>query len=372
MGGKIPHRTKLIAARPHARPRSWFEPVNLSPIRRLAVVAFCCLAVAPARADEPCPQCVAMEIDRLAALLGDQVLRELVCRLSFQRYTPGTLASALHLPREGVVRRINVLREWGMVRSNPGPSGFPIVEANPGDGARTLRRWAYRYCPLGDGCGRPPANPPIAEAFAERNGERMPKTLPDPEGGGEGLVDMGDRDTRNMDAGDVDSEDVGYTITDSPVGRLLVAASARGVQALFLGDRDDALIAELKEKFPNARPRRGGVLSTWTTQIARYLQGGTRKIDVPLDVVGTTFQRRVWAALREIPPGETRSYGEIARILGDAHAARAVARACAKNPVSILIPCHRVVRGDGSIGGYHWGVERKRALLDRESRVADH
>ena len=180
---------------------------------------------------------------------------------------------------------------------------------------------------------------------------------------------MDNNGARYKEYGDVDAGDVGYMIVESPVGRLLVAASARGVRALYLGDRDDTLIAELKQNFPDARPSRDRALSRWTTQIKRYLKSQTNTIDVPLDVAGTTFQRRVWAALREIPPGETRSYGEIARTLGDARAVRAVAQACAKNPVSVLIPCHRVVRGDGSIGGYHWGVERKRALLDRESRV---
>ena len=364
------HRKKAIAQRPQVQPSAWLEPITLSLIQYVIVVVVFCLATLPSRAEEPCPQCVPMEIDRLAALLGDDVLRELVCRMSSQRYTAGTLATALHLPREGVMRRINVLRGWGLVRLNPGPSDIPVLEANPGNGVQTLQRWAYRYCPLGDGCGRPPTNlPTAADAFAKRKSDRTQETSPKTLGGDNGLADMDNKDGRYKEYGDAVAVDVGYMIVESPVGRLLVAASARGVRALYLGDRDDTLIAELKQKFPDARPSRDRALSRWTRQITRYLKSRTNTIDVPLDVAGTTFQRRVWAALREIPPGETRSYGDIAETLGDFHAARAVAQACAKNPVSILIPCHRVVRGDGSIGGYHWGVERKRALQDRESRV---
>ena len=352
-----------------------FSPVKAAPIRRIAVIVICCLATLPTHAGEPllpgpgepCRHCVAMEIDRLAALLGDSVLRELICRLSFERYNPQTLANALDLPRQRVMERINTLRGWGVARLISNQWGTPVVEAIPGNGVRTMRRWADRYCPLGDGCGRPLASPQIAEATLGGGGdERSPARAT-----GKAKVNRGGAtvDPRAMDVAEMEPVEVVYMLTDSPVGRLLVAATARGVRALYLGDRDDTLISELKEKFPNARARRAGTLKTWTAKIQRYLEGRANQIDVPLDVVGTRFQQQVWAALRDIPRGETRSYGEVARELGDARAARAVARACADNPVSILIPCHRVLRGDGGLGGYHWGVERKRALLDRDSRA---
>jgi AraC family transcriptional regulator of adaptative response/methylated-DNA-[protein]-cysteine methyltransferase len=162
-----------------------------------------------------------------------------------------------------------------------------------------------------------------------------------------------------------------YTITDSPLGRLLVAATERGVSAVYLGDDDAVLEAALAQEFPAAALCRDDVeFGAWVGEILGYLRGETLHPDVPLDVQATAFQGRVWHALRQIPPGETRSYGEIARALGNPKAMRAVAGACAHNNTALLIPCHRVVREDGGLGGYRWGIERKQALLDMEQRLA--
>jgi AraC family transcriptional regulator, regulatory protein of adaptative response / methylated-DNA-[protein]-cysteine methyltransferase len=160
---------------------------------------------------------------------------------------------------------------------------------------------------------------------------------------------------------------IGYTIASSRAGRLLVAGTERGVSAVYLGDRDKALETALRKEFPEASIRRNsGQLSSWVRALVKHLAGRQPHLDLPLDVRATTFQRRVWKALQQIPYGETCSYREVARKLGQPRAARAVARACATNPVSVLIPCHRVVREDGGLGGYRWGLERKQALLDAE------
>jgi AraC family transcriptional regulator of adaptative response/methylated-DNA-[protein]-cysteine methyltransferase len=123
----------------------------------------------------------------------------------------------------------------------------------------------------------------------------------------------------------------------------------------------------LEADFPRARIERGDdVHHEWVEDIVGHIGGGNVGLNVPLDVQGTAFQQQVWALLRKIPPGRTRSYGEIATELGNPRATRAVAQACASNRLAILIPCHRVVRNDGTLGGYKWGVDRKRTLLDRE------
>jgi AraC family transcriptional regulator of adaptative response/methylated-DNA-[protein]-cysteine methyltransferase len=163
--------------------------------------------------------------------------------------------------------------------------------------------------------------------------------------------------------------EITYTLANSRLGRLLVGATARGISAVYLGDRDEALTSALRQEYPQAEMRSGGrEASAWVRAIVGYLDGGAPGLDLPLDVQATAFQRRVWEALRRIPFGTTRTYGEIARGLGRPTAARAVARACATNPVSLVIPCHRVVRGDGGMGGYRWGIERKKALLAEEKQ----
>src|SRR5256885_5363284 len=164
---------------------------------------------------------------------------------------------------------------------------------------------------------------------------------------------------------------IGYTIVDSPsplpLGRLLVGATTRGVCAVRLGRSDAALEAELAREYPDAALHRDGArLARWVTALLRHLTGHAARLDLPLDVEATAFQQRVWQALRAIPYGETRSYGAVAEAIGQPGAARAVARACAANPVALVIPCHRVGRGGGDPGGYRWGVARKRLLLDQE------
>ena len=166
---------------------------------------------------------------------------------------------------------------------------------------------------------------------------------------------------------------IGYTIVDSPLGRLLVGSTERGVCAVSLGDSDAPLEAFLRDEYPNAeieRDRRGeGGLSAWVKRILGHLRGELPSLDLPLDIQATAFQQRVWKELCRIPYGSTRSYSDIARAIGRPTAVRAVARAVATNPVAVVIPCHRVVHRDGSLSGYRWGPERKRTLLTIERGV---
>ena len=160
---------------------------------------------------------------------------------------------------------------------------------------------------------------------------------------------------------------VTYTLTDTPLGTLLVAATAKGVCAVTLGDTEAELEAALVREFATAAlTRDNGSLAEWIGMLVRHLAGGLPHLDLPLDVRATAFQRRVWQELQTIPSGETRSYTQVAEAIGSSGAARAVARACASNPVALAVPCHRVVRGDGSLSGYRWGTQRKQALLERE------
>jgi AraC family transcriptional regulator, regulatory protein of adaptative response / methylated-DNA-[protein]-cysteine methyltransferase len=162
---------------------------------------------------------------------------------------------------------------------------------------------------------------------------------------------------------------IAYTITDAPVGRVLVAATERGVCAVELGDSDADVLRALQADFPHAVIEPGeGEHTAWVQAVVERLRDPRRGSDVPLDLAGSTFQLRVWKALQEIPPGEQRSYRDIATAIGQPRASRAVARACATNRVAVVVPCHRVVRGDGDLAGYKWGVERKRRLLASERR----
>jgi AraC family transcriptional regulator of adaptative response/methylated-DNA-[protein]-cysteine methyltransferase len=161
--------------------------------------------------------------------------------------------------------------------------------------------------------------------------------------------------------------EIAYTIAPCPLGLLLVAATARGICKVGLGDDAAALEADLRREFPAATARRDdAALGPWIAAILAHLRGEQPHLDLPLDIRATAFQRKVWEALRAIPYGETRSYTEVARGIGQPAAQRAVARACATNPVALVIPCHRVVREDGGLGGYRWGLARKRALLAGE------
>jgi AraC family transcriptional regulator of adaptative response/methylated-DNA-[protein]-cysteine methyltransferase len=163
---------------------------------------------------------------------------------------------------------------------------------------------------------------------------------------------------------------INYAIAATRLGRLLVAATERGICFISLGDDDAALEAALTSEYPAAEiaDDHGEELSTWVDAILSYLEGGGPHLDLPLDIQATAFQWRVYEALRAIPYGSTRSYRAVAEALGQPTAARAVARACATNPVALVVPCHRVIGEDGGLRGYRWGVERKRALLDQESR----
>ncbi len=161
-----------------------------------------------------------------------------------------------------------------------------------------------------------------------------------------------------------------FAVGECSLGSILVARSDRGVCAILLGDDPDRLARELQDRFPRATLVGGDVeYEATVAAVVGLVESPGLGLDLPLDVRGTAFQQRVWQALREIPAGSTATYTEVARRIGAPRAVRAVARACATNPLAVAIPCHRVVRNDGGLSGYRWGVERKRALLEREARV---
>lgn len=160
---------------------------------------------------------------------------------------------------------------------------------------------------------------------------------------------------------------ISYTVTTCTFGRLLVGATERGVSAVSFAAREDALVEGLHREYPAARITRDDAsMRPWVDKVLRAVDDDVAQPDLPLDIRGTAFRARVWDALRAIPRGETRTYGEIAAAIGDPKAARAVGNACNANPVAIIIPCHRVVRGNGDLGGYGGGVENKKKLLERE------
>jgi AraC family transcriptional regulator of adaptative response/methylated-DNA-[protein]-cysteine methyltransferase len=162
-------------------------------------------------------------------------------------------------------------------------------------------------------------------------------------------------------------ERINFTIADSPLGRMLVASTDKGICAVTFGDSDAALEETLRKEFPAADCRRDAeALTAAVTVMLDHLKGESRQIDLPLDIRATAFQRIVWKALQSIPYGTTSSYADIAELIGTPAAVRAVASACAKNRIAVAIPCHRVVRKDGNISGYRWGTDRKKALLDHE------
>ena len=165
---------------------------------------------------------------------------------------------------------------------------------------------------------------------------------------------------------------IGYTVAKSPLGKVLVAATERGVSAVYLGDTENALIAELREEYPRAEIAPGAdSFQRWVREIVQRIEGKQPRLELPLDLQATAFQRRVWQELQRIPRGRTRTYSEVARSLGQPKAVRAVARACATNPVSIVVPCHRVIREDGTLAGYRWGLSRKEQLLKQERVTAE-
>ena len=158
-----------------------------------------------------------------------------------------------------------------------------------------------------------------------------------------------------------------FAIGECSLGAILVARSKKGVCAILMGDDPDALARDLQDRFPRARLLGGDKgFETLVAKVVGFVEAPALGLDLPLDVRGTAFQQRVWQALREIPAGSTASYAEIAKRIGAPKSVRAVASACAANPIAVAIPCHRVVRTDGALSGYRWGVARKRALLERE------
>ncbi len=160
-----------------------------------------------------------------------------------------------------------------------------------------------------------------------------------------------------------------FAIGECSLGAILVACSERGVCAILLGDDADALARDLQDRFPQASLIGGdGEFERLVARVVGFVEAPQLGLDLPLDVRGTAFQQRVWQALREIPAGKTASYSDVATRIGAPKSVRAVAQACAANRLAVAIPCHRVVRNDGALSGYRWGVERKRALLEREAK----
>ena len=164
---------------------------------------------------------------------------------------------------------------------------------------------------------------------------------------------------------------ISYATSQTPLGLMMVGATDRGICFIQFGDSEMALRAQLTAEYPEAKhapmpDAQTATFNAWMRALAAYLDGGRTSLDLPLDVRGTAFQMRVWRYLQTIPHGEVQSYAEVARGIGRPAAARAVAQACASNTIALAIPCHRVIRGDGGLGGYRWGLARKRALIDRE------
>ena len=167
------------------------------------------------------------------------------------------------------------------------------------------------------------------------------------------------------------AQQIRFGVGECSLGPILVAASEQGICAILLGDDADALVQDLQQRFPQAQLVGGDApFERWMAQVIGYVDEPTRGLQLPLDVRGTAFQQQVWQALRRIPVGSTVSYSDLAQMLGMPRASRAVAGACAANSLAVAIPCHRVVRRDGDISGYRWGVDRKRALLRHEAELA--
>jgi len=160
---------------------------------------------------------------------------------------------------------------------------------------------------------------------------------------------------------------IAYTIAKSPLGKVLVGATEKGVSAVYLGDSNEKLVSALREEYPRASlvPATENY-ERWVKEIVQRIDGQQPHMEVPLDLQATAFQRRVWQELQKIPRGSTRTYSQVAKAVGNPKAVRAVARACATNPVSIVVPCHRVIREDGKLAGYRWGLGRKEELLAKE------
>jgi AraC family transcriptional regulator of adaptative response/methylated-DNA-[protein]-cysteine methyltransferase len=158
-----------------------------------------------------------------------------------------------------------------------------------------------------------------------------------------------------------------FAVGECSLGSILVAKSERGVCAILLGDEPHVLVRELENRFPRAELVGGdAAFESLVAKVVGFVEAPSVGLDLPLDVRGTAFQQRVWCALQDIPAGKTVSYADVAKAIGAPKSARAVAQACGANPIAVAIPCHRVVKTDGGLSGYRWGIERKRALLKRE------
>ena len=181
-----------------------------------------------------------------------------------------------------------------------------------------------------------------------------------------GLLGMTPTEFRAGGSGNV----IRFAVGECSLGAILVAATDKGVCAIEFDDDPERLVRNLQDRFPNARLVGGDeAFEQLVAKVVGFVDAPARGLDLPLDIRGTAFQRRVWDAIRDIPAGSTASYAEIARRIGTPKAVRSVAQACASNAIAVAIPCHRVVRTDGSVSGYRWGVARKRALLAREARA---
>lgn len=198
-----------------------------------------------------------------------------------------------------------------------------------------------------------------ASRVYEKVGTRLGMTLKQYRAGGEGVA-------------------ISWATSKTPLGLLMMGATDRGLCFVQFDDSEQRLLTRLREEYPGAQlapmsDAQRAEFERWMQALGRHLDGGQRALDLPMDVRGTAFQMNVWAYLQQIPYGELRSYSEVAQAIGEPKAVRAVASACGANHVALLIPCHRVIRGDGSMGGYKWGLERKRALIDHEraTRAAD-
>ncbi len=225
---------------------------------------------------------------------------------------------------------------------------------------------------------------PRAYAAAERN-RRLRTNLPDANTVTEAIFGSGYQSTSRFYAtaskvlgmtpsayrAGGNNEVIRFAVGQCSLGAILVAASAKGIVAILLGDDPESLLRDLQDRFPMAGIEGGDAgFEKLVARVIAYVEYPSEPCDLPLDVRGTAFQTRVWQALRDIPFGATASYSEIADRIGKPDAVRAVASACGANPVAILIPCHRVVRNDGALSGYRWGIERKRTLLEREAARA--
>jgi AraC family transcriptional regulator of adaptative response/methylated-DNA-[protein]-cysteine methyltransferase len=211
-----------------------------------------------------------------------------------------------------------------------------------------------------------------------RGGDRRPAAAPrdpsaagvPPSAGATGDLARRARDERSGRGpfSSAPSGSIRFAVGECSLGTILVAATDNGLCAILLGDEPEALVRDLRKRFPTARLVGGeGALEPLMARVIGLVETPAGGLDVPIDAQGTHFQQRVWQALREIPAGSTASYTDVARRIGAPRAGRAVAKACAANPLAVAIPCHRVVRTGGALSGYRWGVERKRVLLAREA-----